>query len=273
MNVFFALLASLIVFVLYVFFLGQLQIDSIKDSFPGASEETVKYFVNSWMFAGILIITSVTTGLAALEVFVSDRVSGRFKDFAVSPVAKWKLVVAYLVSTVLISLGLTTLMFILSEIYIVFNGGEWLNWNQILTIYVYLILSTITFAVISSFIAAFIKTESAFSSLGLIIGTSIGFLAGIYVPVGTLPSAVANVINVLPYAQAAALVREPFTQDSLEEITSGNQDAIDSIQDAFGMNVNIGDMTLSPPAIVLILVSLAVIFGVLAVMRISRKLR
>lgn len=273
MNVFFALLASLIMFVLYVFFLGQLQIDGMKENFPNASDETIGYFVNSWVFAGILTITSVTSGLAALQVFVSDRASGRFKDFAVSPVAKWKLVVAYLVSTVLISLGLTTLMLVLSEVYIVANGGEWLEWNELLKVGAYLVLSTVTFAVISSFIAAFIKTESAFASLGVIIGTSIGFLAGIYVPVGTLPGAVAMVINVLPYAQAASLIREPFTQNALEEITSNNQQAITTMRDAFGMNINIGDTTLSVSAIVTILVSLAVVFGVLAVMRISRKLQ
>lgn len=273
MNVFFALLASLIMFVLYVFFLGQLQIDGTKENFPNASDETIRYFVNSWVFAGILTITSVTTGLAALQVFVSDRASGRFKDFAVSPVAKWKLVLAYLVSTVLISLALTTLMFLLSEAYIVANGGSWLEWNEILTVFAYLILSTITFGVISSFIAAFIKTESAFSSLGVIIGTSIGFLAGIYVPVGTLPNAVATVINVLPYAQAASLIREPFTQDALEEITSGNQQAVTTMRDAFGMNINIGDTTLSVTSIVVILVSLAVVFGALSVLRISKKLQ
>lgn len=273
MNVFFALLASLIMFVLYVFFLGQLQIDGMKENFPNATDETIEYFVNSWVFAGILTITSVTTGLAALQVFVSDRATGRFKDFAVSPVAKWKLVVAYLASTVIISLGLTTLMLLLSEVYVATNGGKWLEWDELLNVYMYLILSTITFAVISSFIAAFIKTESAFSSLGVIIGTSIGFLAGIYVPVGTLPSAVATVINVLPYAQAASLIREPFTQDALEEITSGNQQAVTTMRDAFGMNINIGDTTLAATTIVMILVFLAVVFGILSVMRLSKKLQ
>lgn len=272
-NVFFALLASLIMFILYVFFLGQLQIDAMKESFPGASDQAIGYFVNSWVFAGILTITSVTTGLAALQVFVSDRASGRFQDFAVSPVAKWKLVVAYLMSTVLISLGLTALMLVLSEIYIVANGGAWLQWNQLLMVCLYLVLSTLTFAVISGFIAAFIKTESAFSSLSVIVGTSIGFLAGIYVPVGTLPGAVASVINVLPYGQAASLIREPFTQNALEEITSNDQQSITAMRDAFGINLNIADTTLSASVIVAILVSLAIIFGVLAVMRISRKLQ
>ncbi|MNH50212.1 ABC-2 type transporter [compost metagenome] len=273
MNVFFALLASLIMFVLYVFFLGQLQVDGMKETFPNASEETIHYFVNSWVFAGILTITSVTTGLAALQVFVSDRASGRFKDFAVSPVAKWKLVVAYLTSTVIIALGLTTVMLLLSEIYIVINGGEWLNWEELVVVYGYLILSTVTFAAISSFIAAFIKTESAFSSLSVIIGTSIGFLAGIYVPVGTLPTSVANAINVLPYSQAASMIREPFTQSSLADITSGNDQAIADMKDAYGMNVLIGDTTLTTTTIVITLASLTVVFGVLAVVRISKKLQ
>lgn len=272
MNVFFALLAPLIMFALYVFFLGQLQTDAMKEIFPHANEEAIRYFVNSWVFAGILTITGVTTGLAALQVFVSDRASGRFKDFAVSPIAKWKLVVAYLTSTVIISLGLTTLMLLLSESYIVVSGGNWLSWTELFTIYSYLILSTVAFAAISSFIATFIKTESAFSSLGVIIGTSIGFLAGIYVPVGALPTAVANVINILPYSQAASLIREPFTQDSLVAIASGNQQAIIDTQDAYGINVHIGNVTLTTTMIVCILLCLALIFGVLAVRQLSKKI-
>lgn len=272
MNVFFALLASLIMFVLYVFFLGQLQIDAMKEIFPHANDEAIRYFVNSWVFAGILTITSVTTGLAALQVFVSDRASGRFKDFAVSPIAKWKLVVAYLTSTVIISLGLTTLMLLLSEVYIVISGGNWLPWTELLTIYGYLTLSTVAFAAISSFIATFIKTESAFSSLGVIIGTSIGFLAGIYVPVGTLPVAVANVINMLPYSQAASLIREPFTKNSLATIASNNHEAVAGIQNAYGINIHIGNMTVTTLTIVCILLGLALVFGVLAVRRLSKKI-
>lgn len=272
MNVFFALLASLIMFVLYVFFLGQLQIDAMKEIFPRANDEAIRYFVNSWVFAGILTITSVTTGLAALQVFVSDRASGRFKDFAVSPIAKWKLVLAYLTSTVIISLGLTTLMLLLSEVYIVINGGNWLTWTELLTVYGYLILSTVAFAAISSFIATFIKTESAFSSLGVIIGTSIGFLAGIYVPVGTLPVAVANAINTLPYSQAASLIREPFTKNSLATIASNNHEAVAGIQNTYGINIHIGNMTVTTLTIVCILLGLALVFGVLAVRRLSKKI-
>lgn len=272
MNVFFALLASLVMFIAYLFFLGGLQIDSIREAFPGAGVEAIQYFVNSWVFAGILTVTCVTTGLAALQVFVSDRVSGRFKDFAVSPIAKWKLVVGYLVSTIIISIIMTTAMLAISEIYIVTGGGGWLTWAQLFVVYGYLLLTTISFATISSFIATFIKTESAFSSLNVIVGTSIGFLAGIYVPIGTLPTSVANVINVLPFSQAASLIREPFTRDSLAAIASGKGEAITAVQNSYGISISVGDFSVTRFMIVCILLALAILFGGLAVWRLSRKI-
>lgn len=273
MNVFFAMLSSLIMFVLYVFFLGQLQVDGIKELLPGADSTAINYFVNSWVFAGILTITTITTGLAALQVFVADRASGRFNDFSVSPIAKWKLVLSYLVSTFVIAMGLTTIMLVISELYIVAQGGAWLSLSQLGLTYAYLMLSTLAFSAISSFLATFIKTEAAFSSLGIIIGTSVGFLAGVYVPLGTLPVAVGNVMNTLPYSQSASLVREPFTNDALRGLADNNPQVTEQLRQSFGVDIALGDTTLNTTTIVTILFGVSVTFGVLAVQRLSRKLQ
>ncbi|MNH40214.1 hypothetical protein D3C72_2054710 [compost metagenome] len=69
------------------------------------------------------------------------------------------------------------------------------------------------------------------------------------------------------------MIREPFTQSSLADITSGNDQAIADMKDAYGMNVLIGDTTLTTTTIVITLASLTVVFGVLAVVRISKKLQ
>ena len=89
LNVFFSLLGALIVLLLYVFFLGSLQESSISDAIPGADPALISGFVDSWMFGGILALTTMTASLGALGVFVEDAESGRFRDFLVSPVRRW----------------------------------------------------------------------------------------------------------------------------------------------------------------------------------------
>ena len=78
-----------------------------------------------------------------------------------------------------------------------------------------------SFAALSSLVITFIKNNSAFTSLSVIVGTGIGFMAGIYVPLGIMSASVANVLNVLPFAQAAVLLREPFVSVPLENIGEG----------------------------------------------------
>ena len=85
LGVFFSLVSALVVFLLYTLFLGNLQTEGLGESFPQATEDEIRGFVDSWMFAGILGITTITTALGAMVVFVEDSGSGRFQDFLVSP--------------------------------------------------------------------------------------------------------------------------------------------------------------------------------------------
>ena len=55
LNVFFSLLGAVILFALYTLFLGNLQTTGLAESLPGASEAEVQVFVDSWMFAGIVL--------------------------------------------------------------------------------------------------------------------------------------------------------------------------------------------------------------------------
>ena len=66
LNVFFSLLGAVILFGLYTLFLGNLQTTDLTDALPGATTAGVQAYVDSWMFAGIVLITTVTTGLGAL---------------------------------------------------------------------------------------------------------------------------------------------------------------------------------------------------------------
>ena len=105
LGVFFSLLAAIILFLLYTLFLGNLQTQGLESAFPDAPDGAVKSFVDSWMFAGIVGITAVTTGLGAFSTFVEDGASGRFRDFLVSPISRGQLVLGYLLSSFVIGSG------------------------------------------------------------------------------------------------------------------------------------------------------------------------
>jgi multidrug/hemolysin transport system permease protein len=203
---------------------------------------------------------------------VADRASGRFKDFSVSPISNSKVILAYLASTFIISLVITTVTFVLSELYLVLTGGSLLTIQNAFLTYCILVLLCAVFSAISSFIVTFIKSLAAFSSFNVIVGTAAGFLAAVYVPVGTLPKAVDNFINLLPFSQAASLVRGPFVQQPLDKVVGGNSEVLAKINDFYGFTLRVGDYSLSSGLIIAILVALFLIFTFGAIVRMNKKL-
>src|SRR5699024_8889781 len=67
-------------------------------------------------------------------------------------------------------------------------------------------------------ITSSLKTMSALSGFSTIVGTFIGFLAGIYIPIGILPSYIQKVIVLFPTTQSTVLLRDTLMTDVLDPI-------------------------------------------------------
>ncbi len=273
LNVFFSLLGAIILFALYTLFLSNLQSSGLAEAFPDAGTGAVKAFVDSWMFAGIVLITTITTGLGALFVLVDDSQSGRFSDFLVSPIRRGQIVLGYLVAAVLVSLIMSLFVLALSVLYLGLVDGLWLAAGEIARAVGIVVLCCFAFTSLSALIVSFVKTSGAFSALSTIMGTVVGFIAGAYIPVGSLPTTVGNTINALPFGQAAMLLRREFTAESLTSLTVGQPAAADALRAAYGIDAFVGDW-LVPVAVVLgILVALTIVCTTLSAIRIRARIR
>lgn len=74
MAFFMSFLSVVILLVLYQVFLGQIQLDAIKESMGTATVSSpVIHMVNLWLVAGLTTIVSLTSTLGAFSVMVSDR--------------------------------------------------------------------------------------------------------------------------------------------------------------------------------------------------------
>ena len=74
--VFFSLLAVFIIIGLYALFLGDVWTDSLSDL------ANARQLMDSWIMAGLLAVTSITTTMGAFGVMVDDRSKKIDKDFA-----------------------------------------------------------------------------------------------------------------------------------------------------------------------------------------------
>ncbi|WP_404432249.1 ABC transporter permease [Microbacterium lacus] len=272
-NVFFSLLGAIVLFVLYTLFLSNLQTQALEQAFPDAPEGSVKAFVDSWMFAGIILLTTITTGLGALSVLVDDTQSGRFRDFLVSPIKRGQIVLGYMIAAVVVSLIMTFIVLVLSVIYLGLVDGVWLTADVLLRIAAISVLCCAAFTALSAFAVSFLNTAGAFSALATIVGTVLGFIAGAFIPVGSLPSGVANFINALPFGQAGMLLRREFTAETLPTMTGGVSLADEQIRATYGIDAFVGEWMVPASFAVGALVVLAIVSTVLAAVRIRSRIR
>ena len=200
--VFFSLLAVFIIIGLYVLFLGETVMGGLE-GIPGA-----RFMMDSWIMAGLMAVTTVTTTMGAVGVVVDDKAKGIAKDFLTSPLKRTTLVGGYLISTLVVGVIMSLVAFVMAELYIVGSGGDFLPWANLLKVLGLLVLSTMASGAMMFFLVSFFKTQNSFGVASTVLGTLIGFLMGIYVPIGVLPGAVQTVIKIFPISHAAALFRQ-----------------------------------------------------------------
>lgn len=270
---FFSILSSLVLIALFALFLGDLQVTNLQEAFPGAEEGDVRWFVNTWVLAAIVMITTLTSWLAALTVFVDDRSTGRFNDFIVSPLRRIQVVLGYLLASFLVALVMSLLLLAVSQVYVAIQGDPIMTGEQILLTIGYITVSCAAFSALGSFAVTFMTSTGGFSALSTIVGTLVGFLAGAYLPVGQLPEAVGNGMNALPFAQAAMLIRGPMTERPFAVITESSPTAQDTVAEYYGITPFVGDTEITTSIALAALSGLCVIFTTLAVWRLSRTLR
>lgn len=268
-----SLIASLVLFVLYVGFLGGLQVDSLQVKFPDATLDDINWFVSTWVFAGIVMITTVTTGIAGLGTFVSDRSSGRYRDFLVAPVKSWQLIAGYMVSSALVAIVMSGVVLLIGESYLLVRGYPVASALAMLQTLGYIVLLSLTFSGVSAFVVTFIKSIGAFAALSTVVGTLVGFLAGAYLPLGLLPPTVVNAINVLPFSQASMLIRVPLTEPALNAVAGSQAQAVTAVRAFYGVDLSVGDFAITQGLAVGLLVAVMVVFATVATLRIRKVLQ
>lgn len=217
---FMSFLSVIILILVYQVFLGQIQIDAIKEALNSdtASTDTIQ-MVNYWLISGLTTIISMTSTLGAFGVMVSDREKKLSEDFKVSPVSNFKVELAYAVFAILFGIIMT--MFSCISAIVIFNGfSSLLNYSMMdyLSILGITSLGTILSAAIILPILAFIRTSSAFTTLSTIVGTFIGFISGVYLSIGSVGETLQQVMTWFPLTQVNALLKQILMKDAINKV-------------------------------------------------------
>lgn len=268
-SVFFSFLSVFILVGVYAVFLGTFQAQAVQDAVGDIAG--VNWLVNSWLIAGLLTVSSFTVPLSILSNMVIDLEKRVFDDFLVAPIKRASIVFGYLLSAILIGVIMTSLTFFLGELVIVLlSGGAWLTLLTHVQVLGWIILANFTLGALSFLIITFVKSTASVNAINTIIGTLIGFLAGIYVPFAAFSESVANVFKFNPAAHIVVGLRTLIMAPALDDVFAGAPDAIrTSYTENYGVVMEWFGMTLSQGAIVLYLSVLALLFLGLSILRLN----
>lgn len=237
-SVFFSLLSVFIIITLYLLFLSE----NITSSLPVFDDRNAFAFL--WMFSGVLAVTTATASLGALGKCMEDRVSKKSEDLLITKISNQTLASSYIYYSFIIGVIFTLLLFIGGFVY------TWLVFNLFLplsfSIALILLISTLIHTLIFYLIISSLKTMSAFTGFSTLVGTLIGFLAGIYVPIGGLPSYLQKIMILFPATQVTALLRSTLMKDILVPIKELVPDsAYENIIKTLGVELQWNDFIIS----------------------------
>lgn len=268
--VFFSFLSVIIILAMYILFLGKVQRMNLPQEVMDI--EGGDWLISSWIMAGILTVSTVTVPLGAVGNLIDDRADGLLNDFYTSPISRNVLALSYLISSWVIGLIMVFLNLVIGQIYVLSQGGELLSLLSNLKLLGLVILSIMTFSSFFFFVSLFVRTRNAYGTLATITGTFVGFLGGIYLPIGMLGKNVQNVMNALPTAHAVTIIRRVYMSGAIEAVFGNAPESAYNDYATFnGLEVVIGNHALTSFEMVLSMIVFMVVFYSLSVYKLSRS--
>ncbi len=277
--VFFSLLSMLIVLGLMLFFLGDMNINILTEAFSALPDRNAdidktnaERFVMLWTCGGILSINAVTVTLAVYSSMISDRTKGILSAIYTAPVSKLTISAAYITAAWICSVIICILTLAISEIYCIIQGGEMFSLVSHCKLLGMIAANSFTYASLMYLAAVLVKTEGAWSGIGTVIGTLVGFLGGIYLPIGSLSDEIGTGLKCFPVIYGAKMFRNVMTEEIRATIFADAPDAMKSEYLSFmGVNLEVFGSEISDGGCVAVLLICGFVFLIAGAMATNIK--
>lgn len=269
MRVFFTLMVPFIVFVIYIFFLRNLELLTVKDVFRESTIDVLKNFdpagnaeinrhvgtiLDSWMLSGIMAFSTLTVSLQTNNIIVADKENGINRDFASSPVSNTILILSYFIFNFIVTLIVSFIFIIVCFIYLAALGEFVLTFLDVITILGVLLFSTINSVLFTILICSFVSKDMTMVSIMTVFSSAIGFLIGAYMPFYMMPAAVQNVCCFIPGTYCCSLFRYSFLSTPIARASEyivgvdpvAGQQILDGLTGNFGYNLEFFNLSVTP---------------------------
>lgn len=278
--VFFSLLSMLIVIALMVFFLGNINIESIThilEEFPGRDvakdSENAKLLVLAWTCAGILSINAVTVTLSVYSKnLITDRTSQILHSIYTAPISRTLIAASYILSSWIASLIICLGTLFITEVYSISQGLAPFSFFTHIRLLGMIMINSFTYAALMYAAAYLIKSEGAWSGMGTVVGTLVGFLGGIYLPIGSLSEQIGKLMKCTPIIYGTSMFRKVMVDDILLKTFEGiPTEVIDSYKEVMGIDLFVGGKNVDMNLELLLLFLAGLLFLVMGILLLVKR--
>jgi multidrug/hemolysin transport system permease protein len=256
--VFFSLFTMLIIIGLYVLFLGNITVQGIQNTVGDV--DGVRWMVDSWIMAGVISVNAVSVPMMILGVMIEDKENKRIDGFLVAPISRTSLVLGYIVSTWLIGFVMCVLSLAFAQFYIVVYGGQMLSVTANIQILGLIGLNVLSGTAMMFLIMGIVKTVRAYGSFCSIVGTLIGFVTGVYIPIGNMPDAVQTVMKLIPATHGTVLMRQIMTEDALNTVFTDAPEYVGDFRTLLGIDLELWGVHFTPWMFCTVVFASAILF-------------
>ncbi|QLQ48962.1 ABC transporter permease [Lactiplantibacillus plantarum] len=231
-GVLLSLLSAAISFILYLVFLKQ---GMHRDwaQLPQANQ-----LLDNWLISGTLALTGITTTLAGLNQLVWDRERQIQTDLLLTDAGPLQLQVSYLVSATIVGIVMQLLMFFVMWGYFNAADGLTISGSELLAVFGLIVVSAAFATLVNAVILKRVRAVDNLGKIATILGTAAGFLVGIYIPVGSLPSFAQTLVKLTPGSYVASLYRQALMSDTLNHVFNHQMTAQAHFERLMGVRLN-----------------------------------
>ncbi|MFP4286280.1 MAG: ABC transporter permease [Candidatus Izemoplasmataceae bacterium] len=261
--IFFSFLSVIIILGLFILFL--------KNTFGSDfnAYQDAAYVSHAWILAGVLVVSTVTVPLGFLAIMVQDLELKTINDFYVAPISRTQIVLSYFFSALVIGSVFGLFNLAIGITYLLIQFGYFIGLFNLMILTSLTILSASLFSSLFFLVITYIKTLNAHGTLSILLGTLIGFLTGLYVPIGALSNTLRTVLSIMPFMQMATLFRKAYMADAFERVFVNAEGMKASVIDLLGVNLKIFSIEISTAYTLLIILGWMGIFLGLSILRLK----
>jgi len=184
------------------------------------------------------------------------------------------LVGGYILSALFIGFIMCVGTFVVAEVFLLLTGEALLPFGKMIAVVGVIVLAVLASASMVLLLVSFFNTLNAFVAASTVIGTLLGFLAGIYIPIGSLPDYIQMVVKLFPVSHSAALFRQLLMEAPINEAFLNAPARIkESFQFDMGIFYEMNDKKTSTLFSVFYLIASTFLFFALSLFVMGRKTR